>query len=77
MQEQQSEELDDDDYLPEFEPEQFAELLRDAEWGKYAKKNQEKLHLVNLADDVYEVFPTADAVNQALRQFIEMKKTAV
>lgn len=37
---------------------------------------QARANLIRLAPDVAEVFPTSDAVNEALRQLIQEKKAA-
>ena len=37
---------------------------------------QARAHLIRLAPDVAEVFPTSEAVNEALRQLIQEKKAA-
>lgn len=47
----------------EFTPEQ----LRNAVRGKYAARFREGVNLVPIDPDLAEVFPDAEAVNQALR----------
>jgi len=62
-----------DDLRPEYYREDFGEMVR----GKYASRAQKDSNIVVLAPDVAEVFPNADAVNQALRQLIEVAKKSV
>jgi hypothetical protein len=47
----------------EFTPEQLRQGVR----GKYAERYRQGTNLVPLDPDVAEVFPDAEAVNQALR----------
>jgi hypothetical protein len=44
--------------------------------GKYAKRFPNDVVMVPLAPDVAAAFPTADAVNEALRLLIETAKRA-
>ncbi len=44
--------------------------------GKYAERCKEGSNIVLLAPDVAEVFPDADAVNEALRMLIKAAKSA-
>ncbi len=43
--------------------------------GKYAKQYHASTNLVLLAPDVARVFPTDEAVNEALRQLMRIAKT--
>lgn len=47
----------------DFSPEELRKGVR----GKYAGRFQEGVNLVAIAPDVTDVFPDAEAVNQALR----------
>lgn len=62
---------DDDDLLPEYDP----ELIRKGVRGKYAKRYREEgTNVVLLARDVAKVFPTSESVNEALRTLIHLNK---
>ena len=41
-------------------------------WGKYAQKYTEGTNIVMLEPDVAAVFPTSEAVNEALRTLIRL-----
>ena len=60
----------DEDSLPEYAPGELAELLKNAEWGKYYDPNRNLVHVVALDSDVYAAFPSDKAVNDALRSLI-------
>ena len=45
--------------------------------GKYAKRYQQGTNVVPLAPDVAEAFPSAKAVNEALRLLMEVAKKSV
>ena len=61
-----------DDLRPEYDP---RELLKNGVRGKYAERYKEGTNLVLLDPDVAEVFANnQDAVNEALRLVIELKK---
>jgi hypothetical protein len=60
-----------DELRPEYDMKQ---LLQRAVRGKYAKRYAEGTNLVLLADDVAEAFPTAEAVNEALRLVLRLSK---
>ena len=62
-----------DELRAEYRREDFGEMKR----GKYADLMKESSNVVVLAPDVAEVFPNADAVNQALRQLIEVARSSV
>ena len=64
-----------DDLRPEYD---LRELLKDGVRGKYAERYKEGTNLVLLDPDVAEVFANnQDAVNEALRLVIELKKLPV
>ena len=60
-----------DDLRPEYN---LGQLLKHGVQGKYAARYREGTNLVLLAPDVAEVFPTEDAVNEALRLVIQLTK---
>ena len=62
----------EDDLRPDY----GATLLKDGVRGKYVQRYQAGTNLVLLAPDVAAVFPTADAVNDALRLLITVAETA-
>ncbi len=53
----------DDELRPEYDESVFKDAVR----GKYAKRCAEGTNMVRLAPDVAADFPTAQAVNDALR----------
>jgi hypothetical protein len=57
----------DDDLRPEYD-------FSHAEVGKYAKRHAQGTNLVKLDPDVAKDFPTAEAVNDALRKFRDTTK---
>jgi hypothetical protein len=64
-----------DELRPEYD---LRELLKDGVRGKYADRYKQGTNLVLLDPDVAEVFAdNQDAVNEALRLVIEMKKLPV
>lgn len=60
-----------DDLRPEYD---LGELLKTGVQGKYIDRFQEGTNLVLLGEDVAEAFPTDQAVNEALRLVIQLKK---
>jgi hypothetical protein len=60
-----------DELRPEYD---LGQLLKDGVRGKYADRCKEGTNLVLLAPDVAEAFPTAEAVNEALRLVIQLTK---
>ena len=52
----------------------IGELLKSGVQGKYADRFREGTNLVLLDEDVAEAFPTDQAVNEALRLVIQLKK---
>ncbi len=60
-----------DELRPEYD---LAALLKDGVRGKYAKSFEQGTNLVLLAPDVAKAFPTDEAVNEALRLVIQLKR---
>ncbi len=60
-----------DDLRPEYN---LATLLKKGVRGKYAKRYKNATNLILLAPDVAKVFPTDEAVNEALRLVIQLKR---
>jgi len=60
-----------DDLRTEYD---LKELLKGGVQGKYADRYREGTNLVLLAPDVARAFPTEEAVNEALRLVIQLKK---
>jgi hypothetical protein len=60
-----------DDLRAEYD---LAVLLKGGVQGKYAARYKEGTNLIPLAPDVAEAFPTAEAVNQALRLVIQLTR---
>ncbi len=54
----------EDELRPEYD---LTELLRGGERGKYVARYRAGTNVVVLAPDVAQAFPTAEAVNEALR----------
>lgn len=54
----------EDDLRPEYD---LKELLKGGVRGKYAERYRAGVNLVRLEADVARAFPTAEAVNEALR----------
>ena len=57
----------------ELRPEYDETLLKNGTRGKYAKQYAIGANIVHLASDVAEVFPTEEAVNEALRSILKEK----
>ena len=70
--------LDDDDYDldDDIAPEYDLSKLPRATEQEQRFRAQARANLIRLAPDVAEVFPTSEAVNEALRQLIREKKAA-
>lgn len=64
----------DDDLLPEYD---LKTLLKNGVRGKYAERFRAGTNLVLLAPDVADAFPTENAVNDALRLVIQLKKLSI
>ena len=52
------------------------DLIRSGARGKYTKAYREGTNIVLIDDDLHEKFPTSEAVNRALRQYIVNKRSA-
>lgn len=63
----------DDELRPEYDFSQLEGGVR----GKYVERYREGTNLVLLAPDVAQAFPTAEAVNEALRLLIRLAKSQV
>ena len=60
-----------DELRPEYD---LAALLKEGIQGKYANRYEEGTNLVLLSPDVARDFPTDEAVNEALRLVIQLKR---
>jgi len=63
----------DQDTLRDEYPE---DLIRSGERGKYTKAYREGTNIVLIDPDLHEMFPTSEAVNRALRDYIANKRSA-
>jgi hypothetical protein len=61
----------DDDLRPEYD---LKSLLKSGVRGKYAQRFRKGTNIVLLEPDVVSVFPNAEAVNEALRLVIQLRK---
>lgn len=52
------------------------ELIKSGVRGKYVKSYREGTNVVLIDPDLHQFFPTSEAVNRALRDYIAKKKTA-
>ena len=70
--------LEDDNYdlTDDIAPEYALSKLPRATEQEQRFRAQARANLIRLAPDVAAVFPTSDAVNEALRQLIREKKAA-
>jgi hypothetical protein len=60
-----------DELRPEYD---LSALLKEGVRGKYAKRYEQGTNLVLLSPDVARDFPNDEAVNEALRLVIQLKK---
>ena len=60
-----------DELRPEYD---FANLLKEGVRGKYSKRYEQGTNLVLLSPDIAKAFPTDEAVNEALRLVIQLKR---
>lgn len=60
-----------DELRPEYD---LPALLKEGVRGKYTKRYEQGTNLILLAPDVAKVFPTEEAVNEALRLVIQLKR---
>ena len=63
----------DDDELRSEYPE---ELIRSGIRGKYAKRYRSQSNVIIVDDDLTDTFPNSKAVNDALRDYLELRKKA-
>lgn len=52
----------------------LANLLKEGVRGKYSKRFEQGTNLVLLSPDIAKAFPTDEAVNEALRLVIQLKR---
>lgn len=52
-------------------PEYSADLIKSGVRGKYAERYREGTNVVLIEPDLHRLFPNAEAVNRALRQYAE------
>jgi len=52
-------------------PEYSAELIKSGKRGKYAKRYREGTNVVLIEPDLHKLFPDAESVNRALREYAE------
>jgi hypothetical protein len=60
-----------DELRPEYD---LANLLKEGVRGKYSKRFEQGTNLVLLSPDIAKAFPTDEAVNEALRLVIQLKR---
>lgn len=58
----------------EMRPEYAAELIKSGIRGKYAKRYREGTNVVPIDPELNKLFPNAEAVNHALRQYAQEHK---
>ena len=63
---------DSDELRPEYKREDFGPIVR----GKHAARMKESTNIVVLDPDIADAFPNAEAVNQTLRQLLELAKSS-
>ncbi len=68
---------DDDELQDDLKPEYDLESMSGAVRGKYAKRCAQGTNLVLLDPDIAEVFQDTKAVNEALRQLIQLAQSQV
>ena len=57
--------------------EEYSEdLIKSGARGKYAKRYREGTNVVLIDPDLHKLFPTSEAVNRALREYIAKKRAA-
>ena len=64
------------DEIDDLRPEYPEELIRSGVKGKYAKKYRTQTNVIVIDDDLTEAFPNTKAVNDALRDYLELRKKA-
>jgi len=65
---------DDAERTDDLEPEYDFRKLRRVVRGKYAERYQERLRVVRLSPDVSAAFADGDAVNSALRAYLDWQQ---
>ncbi|MDQ2730396.1 MAG: hypothetical protein M3Y56_01945 [Armatimonadota bacterium] len=65
-----------DDLEDELRPEYDGAVLQNGVRGKYLAQYRSGTNLVLLDSDVAKVYPTAEAVNEALRRLMQLQETA-
>jgi hypothetical protein len=53
-----------------------ADLIKSGVRGKYAKRYREGTNVVLIDPDLHKLFPNAEAVNRALREYVSKKRRA-
>lgn len=61
----------EDDLPPEYDEATLRDLLKEGVRGKYVTRYQAGTNLIKLDPDLVDAFPTEQAVNDALRQFLK------
>ena len=62
----------DEDLRPEYSE----ELIRSGVRGKYSKRYKSQSNVIVVDDDLTDAFPNSKAVNEALRDYLELRKKA-
>lgn len=62
-----------DDLRPEYDP----ELIKSGIRGKYTKRYRQGTNIVLIDPDLQERFPDSEAVNRALRDYLNQNKPAI
>ena len=63
-----------DDTADDLQPEYDFRAMRGVERGKYATRYRERLRMVRLADDLAGAFADEAAVNEALREYLRVRR---
>ncbi len=58
----------------EIRPEYPAELIKSGTRGKYARRYREGTNIVLIDPELNKLFPNAEAVNRALREYAKERK---
>jgi hypothetical protein len=53
------------------------ELIKSGVRGKHVKRFREGINMVLIAPDLHEFFPDSEAVNKALREYLEQQQTTL
>jgi aromatic ring hydroxylase len=65
-----------DEAADELQPEYDFRAMRGVVRGKYATRYRERLRMVRLADDLAGAFADEAAVNEALREYLRVRRSA-